>query len=95
MRVWIVNDKMREVFESIVCGFGGYRFFSVGNDYEKDVVPALEAGYHRGVWIPVETWEVIGRLDEIRAKVDRSLCVELHSRQELAERYDEITGGAK
>lgn len=90
-RVEIVDNKNPDVFHRMVKGFEDYRLFSVGNDYEKDIVPAIEAGYHHGVWIPVETWEVIGRLDEIRAKIDWSRCVELHSLQELVERYDEIT----
>lgn len=94
-RVDVVGNKTTEVFRGMVKGFEGYRLFSVGNDYEKDIVPALEAGYYRGVWIPVETWEVIGRLDEIRAKVDWSRCIELHSLRELVERYDEVTGGMR
>lgn len=95
LRVEVVDNKSPEVFRNMARGFEGHRLFSVGNDYEKDVVPALEAGYHRGVWIPVETWEVIGRLDEIRAKVDRSRCVELSSLKQLDERYDEITRGGQ
>jgi len=92
-RVEVVDNKTPEVFREVVKGFEDYRLFSVGNDYEKDVVPAFDAGYHRGIWIPVETWEVIGRLGEIRAKVDWSKCTELRSLRELIERYEEITGG--
>lgn len=90
-RVVVVENKTPGVFREMVKGFEDCRLFSVGNDYEKDIVPALEVGYHLGVWIPVETWEVIGRLDEIRAKIDWSWCVELHSLQEIVDRYDEIT----
>ena len=91
-RVKIVESrKTPEVFRKMAESLEGYQLFSVGNDYEKDIVPALEAGY-RGVWIPLETWEVIGRLDEIRVKVDQSRCVELRSLRELVERYDEIVG---
>ena len=94
-RVEVVDDKTPGVFSEIVKGFEDHRLFSVGNDYEKDIVPAFEAGYHCGVWIPVETWEVIGRLDEIRTKIDWTRCVELHSLRELIERYDEIVGGGE
>lgn len=94
LRVEIVDNKTPEVFREMANGLEDHQLFSAGNDYEKDIVPALEVGY-RGVWIPVETWEVIGRLDEIRAKIDRSRCVELHSLKQLVERYDEITGGAR
>lgn len=94
-RVEVVDNKTVEVFKGMAKGFESYRLFSVGNDYEKDIIQALGAGYYRGVWIPVETWEVIGRLDEIRAKVDWSRCVELRSLQELVERYDEVVGGMR
>lgn len=93
LRVRVVENKTPEEFRRTIMGYEDCRLFSVGNDYEKDIVPAFEAGHHRGIWIPVETWEVIGRLDEIRAKVDWSRCVELHSLKELVERYDDITRG--
>src|SRR3989344_4717341 len=70
----VESKKTPEVFTEMAKGLESYRLFSVGNDYEKDIVPALGVGY-RGVWIPVETWEVIGRLDEIRARVDQSRCI--------------------
>lgn len=91
-KVRVVEDnKTPKVFQEMFGGLKNVRFFSVGNDYDKDIVPALEAGY-RGIWIPVEAWEVIGQLDSIRSKVDWSRCIELGSLRELVERYDEITG---
>lgn len=93
IKVKIVDDKTPEVFKEMIRGFEDYRSISVGDNYDSDIVPALNAGYHRGVWIPKETWTVIGRLDEIHAKVDRSRCIELHSLKELVERYDEIEKG--
>lgn len=95
IRVRVVDDKNPEVFREMAAGFEDYRLFSVGNSYNSDIVPALKAGFHQGVWIPVETWDVIGQLDKIRAEVDWSRCVELRSLQELVERYDEIAGGQK
>lgn len=90
IRCRIVDNKTPETFKRMVIGYqGDYRWYSVGNDYEKDIVPALEAGY-RGVLIPVETWEVIGRMDEILAKVDRSKCAVVNNLDELRERYDQI-----
>lgn len=94
-RVEVVENKTPGVFTGMVKGFEDYRLFSVGNSYESDIQPALEAGYHHGVWTPVETWEVIGQLDKIRTKVDWSRCVELRSLRELVERYDEIVEGVK
>ncbi len=89
VRVRIVANKTPDTFREMVKGFEGYSPYSVGNDYEKDIVPALEAGF-KGVFIPVETWEVIGRMDEILAKVDRSRCLVLNNLGELKERYVEL-----
>ncbi len=89
VRARIVDNKTPAMFKEMVKGFESYVLYSVGNDYEKDIIPALEAGF-RGVFIPVETWEVIGRMDEIFAKVDRTRCLVLHSLGELKERYGEL-----
>lgn len=88
-RVKIVSDKTPQTFKEILEDFGAFDCYSVGNDYEKDIVPAFEAGCH-GVFIPVETWEVIGRMDEILAKVDRSRCLVLNNLGEIIERYGEL-----
>lgn len=88
-RARIVDNKTPEIFRNMVGDFGGHSWYSVGNDYEKDIVPALEVGF-RGVLIPVETWEVIGRMDEIIARVDRTKCAVLNNLDELRERYGEL-----
>ena len=86
----IVDNKTSEIFKQMVTGFQSHcSWYSVGNDYDKDIVPALEAGF-KGVWIPVETWECGGMIDEIRARVDWSRCIELKSLGELKERYGEL-----
>ena len=86
----IVDDKTPETFRQIVNGFEGYTsWYSVGNDYEKDIVPALQVGF-RGIWIPAETWECMGKIDEIRTRVDWSRCIELKNLSELKERYGEL-----
>src|SRR3989344_7316755 len=63
--------------------------YSVGNSYESDIAPALEAGY-KGIFIPVETWEVIGKMDEILAKVDREKCFVFGDLLEIKEKYEEL-----
>lgn len=88
-RVRIVDNKTPQIFGEMKRGYHGYSFYSVGNDYEKDIVPALEAGY-KGIFIPIETWEVIGRMDEVLAKIDISRCLVLNSLGELKERYGEL-----
>jgi FMN phosphatase YigB (HAD superfamily) len=87
--IHVVDRKTPDVFRDLSRKRDGYQFWSVGNNYESDIVPALEAGY-RGVWIPVETWEVIGRMDEIRAKVDHSRCIELANIAELVAKEGEL-----
>lgn len=95
-RVRVVADKTPEIFCEMARGFGGYRLFSVGDNYDSDIAPALKAGYCQGIWIPlVETWDTVGRIAEIRARVDWSRCIELRLLRELVERYDEITRGAQ
>lgn len=74
--------KTTEIFAEIKAGFGknceDWTFYSVGNDYDKDIVPALAAGY-TGIYIPVETWESLGKMEEIRNRVDWEKCVILAS----------------
>lgn len=94
IRVRVVTDKTPKIFLEMARGFEGYQFFSVGDSYDSDIAPALEAGY-RGVWIPLETWDTIDKLPEIRTRVDRNRCVELSSLRQLTERYDEIVGRVK
>ena len=89
LRASIVDNKTPRHFLQMINGYKGYVPYSVGNDYEKDIVPALEAGF-TGVFIPAETWEVIGRMDEILAKVDRSRCLVLNNLGEIKERYGEL-----
>lgn len=51
--------------------------YAVGNDYNKDVLPALNAHQtFRGVWIPVQTWEMLapGYMEKVTAEVDRERC---------------------
>lgn len=88
-RARIVDTKTADTFREIIQGYEGYGTYSVGNDYDKDIVPAFEVGF-MGVLIPVETWEVMGRMDEILAKVDHSRCLVLNNLGELKERYGEL-----
>ncbi len=73
--------KTSEVFQDILAkhGSSGMEAYSIGNDYNKDIAPALCAGLHyRGIWIPVETWETIGTTDALR-KAMSNRCVALTS----------------
>ena len=66
--VEIVDKKTPEAFHSLALGYGVHSLYSVGNNYNSDIVPSFEAGY-RGIYIPVETWETLGKMDEIISQV--------------------------
>lgn len=57
--------------------------YAIGNDYDKDIVPALAAHpSFRGIWIPVETWETLGTTDTTLKRMDER-CVMLNSLLEV------------
>jgi FMN phosphatase YigB (HAD superfamily) len=96
----IVADKNAAVFEELkrlkipdVDTYSHYRlldhFYSIGNSYESDIAPALSAGY-RGIYIPVETWDTIGKMDDILEKVDKEKCIVFESLDQLITRYEEL-----
>lgn len=93
IRVRVAADKTPEVFREMAKDFKSYRLFSIGDNYDSDIAPALEAGYYRGIWIPLETWDTVGEIEEVRIRIDRSRCIELPSLRELVQRYDEIVAG--
>ena len=51
----IVDDKTVKLFEAMKKKFSGHKLISVGNSYNSDIKPALEAGI-MGVYIPYHTW---------------------------------------
>jgi FMN phosphatase YigB (HAD superfamily) len=85
----IVDDKTPKIFEEMAYGFGHCGLFSVGNSYSSDIRPALEAGF-RGIYIPVETWETIGKMDSVLSEVDRENCVVLQNLSELKTQYGRL-----
>ncbi len=91
--VRIVDKKSQSDFESlkesVVVRHRCSSFYSIGNNYKSDIVPALEAGY-RGIYIPVETWETIGKMDGILDEVNQERCLVFHSLAEIKEKYSEL-----
>ncbi len=71
----VETNKDPEVFGEILDRHHPDSAFAIGNDYKKDVLPALQARPEfRGVWIPVETWETMGHTDKVMAEVDKDRC---------------------
>src|SRR3989338_4927366 len=87
--VAIVEKKTVETFSGLAGDFEGLKY-SVGNNYRSDILPALEVGY-RGIYIPVETWETIGQMDNVLAEVDSLRCDKLHSLYDIQDAH----GGLK
>ena len=64
-------------------------FYSVGNSYDSDIKPALGAGF-RGILVPVETWDLIGKMDDvIREATDNGVLV-FNDLSEIITRYEEL-----
>lgn len=93
LRFWsgikIVENKTPEIFKRMVRRFEGYSFYSVGNSYESDIVPALAVGF-KGVLIYVETWETIGKREEIFRGVDHSRCLVFDDISQIQSEYDKL-----
>ena len=87
--VRIVDEKTPEVFREIVGRFGHCSPFSVGNSYSSDIRPALDAGF-RGIYIPVETWETIDKMNSILSEVDIEKCIVLQNLKDLKTQYGRL-----
>ena len=54
-KIRILDSKTRETFTEYRELFPDSSLFSIGNSYNSDIAPALEAGV-RGIFIPYYTW---------------------------------------
>ena len=54
-RIYIVDVKAKETFLQYREEYPNSQIFSIGNSYNSDIVPALEAGV-RAIYIPYYTW---------------------------------------
>ncbi len=88
-QVRIVDDKTPDDFELFAKGYDGNNLYSVGNSYGSDIIPALKAGF-RGIFIPVDTWETAGEMEQIISKVDKSRCWVLKNLSEIKDKYKEM-----
>lgn len=90
VRIVEEGEKQEGHFSEIARGFpNNIPKFSVGDSYDSDIAPAIAAGFY-GIWLPVETWDVIGRMEEIRKTVSRNQCRELSSLRDLMLIYEEL-----
>jgi|SRR3989344_1687561 len=84
-KIRITDGKDRKEFLVLAGRFKGKKY-SVGNSYDSDIVPAFEAGF-KGIYIPAETWETLGKLPAILSKVDNDRCYVLDSLESLISQY--------
>lgn len=64
-------------------------WYVVGNDYHKDIEPALEVGFY-GFWIPVETWESLGKIQEIKNSMNKGRCNDYDALDKILAIYDAL-----
>ena len=87
--VEITDKKNYMFFAQLAEKHPGKALYSVGNNYMSDIAPAISAGF-RGIYIPVETWETIGKMGQIRSEINWERCIELRSLIEIKEKYTEL-----
>lgn len=85
----VKGDKTPRMFRNAHSYYPNRSPISVGNSYESDILPALEAGYF-GIYIPLETWETLGRMEEIRTQADTTRCRILDDLTQIIEIYGRL-----
>jgi len=67
----IAPDKKDQAFKEIMRCYRGDRYYSIGDTYKADIVPAIKAGYF-GIYIPSHlNWlefRKLGRIEKLRSK---------------------------
>lgn len=81
-RIEIVDFKSKETLLGYQSQFPDHSVFSVGNSYNSDIVPALEAGV-KAIHIPYFTW----RGEEPPAEIDRIRVFEIKDIAQIIELY--------
>ena len=57
-------------------------FVAVGDTYAADIEPAVALGY-RGIWLATESWQQVGKMDELRARARRDGVTVIEHLREL------------
>lgn len=81
-RIEIVGSKNKTTFIDYQSKFPDYSIFSVGNSYNSDIVPALEAGV-KAIYIPYYTW--LG--EKPLAEIDRVQVFEVENIRQIVDLY--------
>lgn len=86
---FIVRDEKGKTFKEIRRRFGKDKlYYSVGDTYEDDIVPALKHGYF-GIYIPSPfNWKEIGKLSQINRKRDKKRSNKYRDLTEIRRKYE-------
>lgn len=85
----IVPDKNQRIFKERKKMFPGRIFFSVGNEFNSDILPAIKEGFF-GIYIPASNaspWDK-GKLKEIEKNRDKKRTRKFSNLLKIKERYE-------
>lgn len=84
----IVPDDKAEAFRMIMHRYAGEKYYSVGDTYMADIMPAIRHGYF-GIYIPSPAnWMEIGKLKRIERRRSKNRSNKYGNLMEIAEKYD-------
>lgn len=89
--VRVVPDKDAKVFKQLLkeLEIDGKRLFSVGNEYDADIKPAIKVGCF-GIYIPVSIWTNKGKLQRIERRRSKARSNSYESLLEIEDKYNSL-----
>lgn len=83
----IVEDNKEKAFKDIFKRYKALYYYSIGDTYHWDILPAVKTGYF-GVYIPsLANWMEIGRLKRIERQRNKTRSNRYDSLIEIKEKY--------
>ena len=83
----IVDDKKDRAFKDIRQSYSASHYYSVGDTYGWDILPAIKLGYF-GIYIPsLANWMEIGKLKRIERRRSKVKSNRFESLIEIKEKY--------
>ena len=88
--VFIPIDSKYSDFKLIKSRFKGVGYYSIGDTYADDIIPAIKAGY-RGIWIPYEfNWKEMGKVKQINRRRSKRKSKRFGNLMEIVENYTRL-----
>lgn len=83
----IAEDKKDSFFRSVTRQYPSESYYSVGDTYYDDIVPAIKHGYF-GIYIPSPAnWKEIGKLKKIERRRSKTRSRRYEGLMEIREKY--------